>query len=208
MKTEKIMQRQFLGGAIRQNHKTQMMNLNDLELIGNEWRRKAGLPEKQLTHYFKNQSSQEFISSVSLEVGISEKDLIESKKGRSGGSWCHPLIFVDVAMWFNPDFKVKVLQWFMDSLLDSRDESGESCKKMRDALKVRFGEKMSSFDYVRLSNKIAAVCMVGTDEDKWEKATIEQLKKRDKIQQSIALIADAMPDLASCVNYAIKKIEN
>ena len=52
MKTAVIMKRELMGITVRQNHKTNMFNANDLHKIGNEHRKILGLPPKQLAQYF------------------------------------------------------------------------------------------------------------------------------------------------------------
>ncbi|MBC7407182.1 MAG: KilA-N domain-containing protein [Arcicella sp.] len=39
--------------------------------------------------------------------------MIKSKanKGVNAGTWMHPILFIDFAMWINPKFKVKVLKF-------------------------------------------------------------------------------------------------
>jgi len=205
MKTQQIMERPFLDGVIRQNHKTQMMCLTDFESIGNAYRRKANLSDKQLTQYFKNKEADEYITQVSLETGIPEDELVTRTRGRNGGTWVHPYIFVDVVMWFSPEFKVRVIKWFHDNLLGVRDDSGESFKEMMATLTRAYPKPMTDqLMYPRIARLIAKACDVEhLGEKKWNKATEEQLKLRDKIHENIILLSEVAPELGTCVNKAI-----
>lgn len=82
----------------------------------------AGLGnQKEMKHYFENKSTGEFIKAL-----ISEEDLhgknsayVKSKasRGENAGTWMHPLLFIDFAMWLNPSFKVKVLKFVYGEMI-------------------------------------------------------------------------------------------
>lgn len=42
----------------------------------------------------------------------------------------HPLLFIDFAMWLNPAFKVKVLKFVYDQLIQYRNDAGDTYKEM------------------------------------------------------------------------------
>jgi len=205
MKTTQIMQRDFLGGTVRQNHKNGMFCVLDLEAIGNQERRLMDLKNKQATHYFKTQSAIEHVEQVSIETGIDKDLLIIRKKGRNGGTWVHPLIFLDIAMWFNPRFKVKVFKWLMDELLLQRDCSGSSFKEMNMSLDSAFPVAMSMpYMYPKISNEVAGACGIHTkSKDRWNCASESQLRLRDQIQKNIIFASKMCPDLATTLKMAI-----
>ncbi len=108
MKTQQIMERPFCGSIIRQNHKTGFLNLNDLAQAGDKIRLEAGLPQKHLASYFQTNETKEFLKAISLEEGIPVGELKTVKRGRSGGTYAHPLVFLDVAIWYDQSLKVKI----------------------------------------------------------------------------------------------------
>ena len=60
-----------------------------------------------------------------------KKVYIKQRGGISGGStWMHPLLFIDFAMWLNPSFKVKVLKFVYDQLIQYRIEAGDTYREM------------------------------------------------------------------------------
>lgn len=208
MKTAVIMERELLGKTIRQNHKTGMLNVNDLHKIGNDLRVRSGMGEKQIGSYFILDSTIDLINEICLVENIGVDDVKLSKKGKFGGTWVNPILFVDMAMWYSPQLKVRILQWVIDGLLEARDESGNAFREMNSALSRHFKNEYSPLKAAEVANTIAAECKVGVDKDKWQKATEEQLTKRKQIQEAIILIADLCPNIGTTVNKAINKVKS
>ncbi len=206
MKTAVVMERKLLGGMIRQNHKTGMLNTNDLHKVGNALREQSEMSEKQMGAYFNLDSTSELIKEICLVENLGPDDVKLSKKGKYGGTWVNPVLFVDMAMWYSPQLKVRIIQWVVDGLLDARDESGESYKNMASTLNRTFSKEFSPLRMSEIANTIAAECKVGIGKDKWNKASEAQLKKRYQIQDAISLIADLCPNMGSAVNKAISKV--
>lgn len=205
MKTAVVMERQLCGKPVRQNHKTGMLSANDLHIVGNMMRKQEGLTEKQASSFFMLDSTKELINKICIVENLSAEEVKKSAKGRYGGTWLHPILFADMAMWYSPEFKVRVLKWVMDGLLDVRDSSGDSYKKMASALKQSFPDEFSPLKMAEVANTIAAECRVGNGKDRWQKATESQLSQRDRIQDAVSLIADMCPNIGTAVNKAIQK---
>jgi len=206
MKTAVVMNRVLLGNDVRQNSQTKMFNANDMHKVGNEHRENNGLSTKQLASYFNLESTEELINAICLEENISFDDVKKSKRGKDGGTWVHPVLFVDLAMWYSPQLRVKIINWVLDGLLEARNESGESFKKMMSSLTKYFSDEINNpLAYTKIANQIANACQVGTDKDKWQKASEDQLKLRDKIQENVCLLADVTPNVGTCLNKSIEK---
>ncbi len=205
MKTEKIMQRTINNSVVRQNHLTSYFNLNDLIVAGNSYRRIQGLPVRPLERYFQLKETKEFMQELSLSEGIPVSELKSIKRGRFGGTYAHPLIAIDLAMWLSPKFKVLVLKWFYDNLTLWRDNSGDSYRKMMQALDSA-GHIANPTYYSKVANQIALRCGVNpSKKDKWEQASPAQLKLRDDIQNNIAILADMSDDLMLIINKSTIK---
>lgn len=201
------MKRSLIGYEVRQNHKTEMLNANDLHKAGNAIRKLSGMSQKQIGSYFDLGSTTELIKELCIIDGLKLDDVKKSSRGKGGGTWIHPILFIDMAMWYSPELKVRVLKWVQDGLLMARDNSGDSYKLMSSSLNRQFPEEMSKpVSYISVANQIAAACRVGTAKDKWEKASEAQLRKRDKIQETVAMIADLCPNVGTAVSKAIKKV--
>lgn len=60
--------------------------------------------------------------------------VMATSRGRNGGTWMHPLLFIKFAMWLNPRFEVKVLKFVRDKMLEYRDDAGEAYKALASAV--------------------------------------------------------------------------
>lgn len=207
MKTEVIMKRDLLGNEIRQRSKSGMFSANDILTVGNKLRMEAGLPLKDLSQYFDNESTKEYIDAIKWEFLLDIEEIKISTKGRNGGTWVHPMVFIDLAMWLNPELKVKIVKWVMDELIANRNFSGDSYKEMNQALTEKFPDKVSVEFYIKLANHIANNCgITRRDKDRWQNATIYQLKMRDDMQKLITIYCDVVDDISDCINKAIRKV--
>lgn len=200
MKTPQIMERKFMGAVIRQNHKTTFFNANDLVKVGNEYRDNQGLSKKDLFRYFDISETKDFIKKIMERENVVH--VKEVKKGRNGGTWVHPLLIIDLAMWMCPDFKYEALKWLEDSLLKSRDNSGESYKKMSSALHRSYKFSEVHFIISEVAKRIKQV--IGVEE--WNSASELQLENRDKIHNNIIYGCKFGIELKKNVRTAIEDV--
>src|ERR1700678_3288414 len=68
-------------------------------------------------HYWKNESSQEYVNELSTTIGIPILDLVQSEVGGShSGTWVHPRIAIHLAQWCSAKFAVAVSGWIEELL--------------------------------------------------------------------------------------------
>ena len=134
MKTNQIMKRNLANFTVEQRTKDGYFNLTGLL---NSWNTKMGA-KKELKDYFDNKATKEFIKALADEENLhgDNSPYVKSKAraDRGGGTWGHPLLFIDFAMWLNPTFKVKVLKFVSDQMLSYRNEAGEAYKALASAV--------------------------------------------------------------------------
>jgi len=122
MKTNQIM--------IRDNksfiQRTKDGYFNATNLLDN-WNKKENIQIKQMARYKDNQSTKEFISQLKDE-GV-ETAMITSR-GKGGGTWMHPKLFIDFAMWISVEFKSIVIDYVLDGLIKSRNDAGDYFNEM------------------------------------------------------------------------------
>jgi len=140
MKTSVIMKRQLGVNQVRQETKTQFFNANDLL---EAYRSKDGSTLKEIHKYISLSSTQDYMKVIMQEEGSVEKPYY-AKRGKNGGTWMHPYLFIDFAMWLSPSFKYKVVKWIYDNLIKNRIESGDTFKEVNSAL---FNSKPNSLPY-------------------------------------------------------------
>jgi hypothetical protein len=201
MVTAQIVERKFKGGSIRQNHKTAWFNATDLNKIANEYRAQIGLKPKHIADYLKTDSTREFIKEILDREDISKA--YETKKGKSGGTWVHPLILIDFAMWLSPEFKYEAMKWLEDRLIKNRDLSGDSYKKLASYLSKR--EDIVSIAKIGvIMPKIAKYIKDSLNVEDWNKTTEENLKKRDNIHNNFMMLLDGGVEINKALYIAVK----
>lgn len=187
MKTAQIMSRPLLDGTIRQNHKTRWFNATDLLKLANRKNEQLGKPVKKIAHYFENDSTKEFMEEIMEKESLTL--VYSSKKGKNGGTWVHPLLLIDIAMWLSPEFKYNAMKWLEDELINKRDESGESYKKMAHSIAQYMGNDIARVGIA--IPKIAKAIKTNLNVSDWNSTTEENLKKRDEIQKNISILLKA-----------------
>lgn len=94
--------------------------------------------KKDMKEYLSNKSTKEFLKALSKEESLhgdnSPYVVSKARSDRGGGTWMHPLMFIDFAMWLNPSFKVKVLKFVSDQMLYYRNEAGDAYKALSSAV--------------------------------------------------------------------------
>lgn len=200
MKTAVLMKRKLFDGMISQHSKTEMFSATDLIKVGNKWRVLNDLPQFSMKAWLQNKGTQEFIEE--LETRYGKENVRKMARGRGHHTWFHPLLFIDMALSISPKLKLETYEWMYDSLIKFRNESGDSYKLMCGSLYARAKDKTNFRHYVTdTAKKIKLACNVKD----WNEATEDQLKKRDKIQENIALLSDVLNSNDQAVRLAILK---
>lgn len=200
MITEVVMKRELFGMSVSQKSKSEFFSLTDLVSAGNTWRSINGLPMFDIRAYMKRKSTEEFISELSSKYGTVKV----SARGRGQHTWIHPFLFIDVALEISPMLKIEVYQWLFDSLIAMRNDSGDSYKKMTGSM-YDLCENKSQFPRLisESCHKIQHACGVID----WQKATEQQLSKRNRIHEYFTIISDFVRDPSECLRLAIIKAQ-
>lgn len=202
MKTEVYLERSLLNGTIRQSNQTGYLSINDLLIAANKWRIENGMPIFNYDSWHNSTATKDFIFELKKQTTT---DVIVSKKGRTGERWCHPYVFIDIALAINPKLKVEVYKWLFDELIKYRNQSCDSYIKMTGALYENCTNKSL---FHRGVSKTALMIQNACGVKDWQKATTEQLKKRDKIHENIALLCDVLRDNNQAIRIGIAKADN
>lgn len=187
MKTQQIMKRELAGHAIRQNHKTLMFSANDMASL---------FQSKNLSDWVNGKATKEFISTIKLREGIEDNDVLFKsgiKRGENSGTWIHPLLAVDLAMWLSPEFKYDVLVWVQDHLCINRDTAGNTYKDMTAAIQQSFGNNCHPVVYVNECDMVQS--LAGVSRGNRNSATKEQLDTLTKLERwNTALLKKGVKD--------------
>lgn len=201
MKTEVVMKRELFGRKVSQKSKSEFLSATDLFAIGNRERVLSDLKPVSISDYYKNSKNKEFLNELESNYGKVKSD----GRGKTH-SWVHPLLFMDMALWISPRLKVKVYEWMQDNLLNYRNDSGDSYKKMVGSLYSKATDK-SNFkrNMSFVARRIALECGIQSKENRWENATEQQLKLRDKMQEYISLFCDVTKNANVAIELGISK---
>ena len=98
---------------------------------------------KRIDKFLNNSSTIEFISTLendksqwSKNTNGENRAVIKSngrntKSGRTSDRvYMHPLLFIDFAMWINPSFKLQVLKFVFDQMIEYRNNAGDAYVKL------------------------------------------------------------------------------
>ena len=96
MKTNVVMTRKMGNFDIFQRTEDGMFNATSLL---SQWNKKRGLSRgKEVNDFLKIDKTKEFIAEVELRENHNTNKIVLSKKGKNGGTWLHPLVFIDFAI--------------------------------------------------------------------------------------------------------------
>lgn len=127
MKTDQVMLRPMGCFSVEQRTKDGFFNATALL---KQWNENSG-QQKQMSHYTDNASTQEFITALLKEENLKERNsVLLQTRGKNGGTWMHPIAFLDFAMWLNPRFEVKVIKFIYDQMIAYRNETGDAYREL------------------------------------------------------------------------------
>lgn len=132
MKTNQIMVRQM--GKFNVTQRTKDGFFNATELL-KQWN-KGTVSERKLDNYFNSEKTKMFINTIMERENLNTPKLVYLKtRGKyNGGTWMHPMLFIDFAMWINPEFKYDVLKFVYDQMIRYRNDAGDAYRELSSAV--------------------------------------------------------------------------
>ena len=211
MITNQIMKRPLADFTVEQRTKDGYFCLTGLL---NNWNLKMGT-KKELKDYFENKATQEFVKALADEENLhgDKSPYVKSKArlDRGGGTWGHPLLFIDFAMWLNPHFKVKVLKFVSDQMLTYRNEAGDAYKQLSSAMsKICTPHQMKR--YMPILGKGINYIVAGHHEHQLrnEYGTEEKQKEYFELENQVAMLVNEgfLRTPEDVANYLRRKFQN
>lgn len=211
MITNQIMKRPLADFTVEQRTKDGYFCLTGLL---NNWNLKMGT-KKELKDYFDNKATQEFVKALADEENLhgDKSPYVKSKArlDRGGGTWGHPLLFIDFAMWLNPHFKVKVLKFVSDQMLTYRNEAGDAYKQLSSAMsKICTPHQMKR--YMPILGKGINFIVTGRHDHKLrnEYGTEEKQKEYFELEKQVAMLINEgfLRTPEDVANYLRRKFQN
>lgn len=128
MKTNQNLTRKMGDFEVIQRTKDGMFNATELL---KQWNANSK-SERKLDNFFKLNGTEDFVNTIIERENLNTPKLVYLKtRGKyNGGTWMHPLLFIDFAMWINSEFKYDVLKFIYDELIKLRNEAGDTYIEM------------------------------------------------------------------------------
>lgn len=119
-------------GEFKVTQRTKDAFFNATELL-KQWNEKSGM-KKEVTKFLELQSTSELVKVIMERENLHTQDstYVKSKasRGDNAGTWMHPILFVDFAMWINPKFKYDVIKFVYDEMIKFRNIAGDAYPSM------------------------------------------------------------------------------
>lgn len=207
MKTNQLMQVRIGDYVQPINHKSMMGNLNTLWDFGNSLRELKGKMPLQLKDFLASPDTVEYMIALERKVNGGNPDIIkieydghgrckkvagewtvlETKRGKNGGTWAHLYLMLKAATHLDKEFELDVYHTFVTSkILQWRDDSGTEYNILKDAIDLYLPKREGKDNlgvYIQTAKRIKS--KINPDGDEWNTATYEQLEKRTMIEKSL-----------------------
>lgn len=180
MKTSVNMIRKMGTFKVTQRTKDSYFNAT---LLAKQWRESTG-QRKDVSDFLRLDSTKEYASAIQNDTETREIPYLK-KRGKYGGTWMHPYLFIDFAMWLNPNFKLKVIKFVYDQLIEYRNNAGDLYKGFTNA-----ASKFPDVNYSQLAKGLNYIVFGHHERGIRQKATPEQLEELNDIQKQLAFAID------------------
>ena len=140
MKTNQVLVRQMGQFQVEQRTKDGMFNATSLlkawnSAVNLNTQNSGDLKKKDMDDFFANKNVKEFIEALVDEENLNgENSPYLSSRGKKGGTWMHPILFIKFAMWINPRFEVQVIKFVYDQLIKYRNDAGDAYRELSSAI--------------------------------------------------------------------------
>lgn len=219
MKTSVVMTRKMGEFDVLQRTSDGYFDANKLLV---QWKSVNTSSDKKMANFLSNKKTIEFIEviisreSTNMQLSDNEENsnshlpdyqVVKVIKGRTDSTgkkkldqvWMHPMLFIDFAMWLNPEFKYDVLKFVHDELIKFRHASGDSYKKLSSAIQSIGGEPG---DYSRVAKALNFIVFNVHSKDIRNVASAEQLEELHRLEDKLTDIIDMgfVNDIETLIN--------
>lgn len=214
MKTNQVLVRAMGQFQVEQRTKDGMFNATSLLKAWNSavklnTQNSGDLKKKDMKEFFDNKGTKEFINALIEEENLNrENSPYLSSRGKNGGTWMHPILFVKFAMWLNPRFEVQVIKFVYDQLIKFRNDAGDAYRDMSAAVQVIVPKEFMPKAMQKIGEALNWIVFNQHEKMMRNKAGDESMMKElFEIERKVAeLINDGfIRDYTSLIGYLRKK---
>lgn len=205
MKTNQVMTRKLADFEILQRTKDGMFNAT---LLLKQWNEQS-ISNRKMDNYFSSDKTKEFIKTIQERENLNTPKAVylKSRGKYNGGTWMHPLLFIDFAMWINPRFKYDVLKFVSDQMIKYRNEAGDAYRELSAAVQKIAGNNMP--DAMKKIAKALNYIVFGSHEQMIRNRQGEEAKQYEllSLEKKLADLIndDFIKDTDSLITYLRKK---
>lgn len=188
MKTNQLLARQMGKFNVIQRTSDGMFNATSLL---NQWnnQNESG---KKIAHYFENSNTNEFINTIESREKLTCRNSVYVKsraaRGENKGTWMHPLLFIDFAMWINPAFKYDVLKFVYDELIKFRNDAGDAYIQMSSAVAKIAPKKEIAQSIAKVAQAINFIAFGNHEKEIRNKGDEHSMKELVKVEKDITML--------------------
>ncbi len=181
MKSNQNMVRQMGNFEVIQRTKDGMFNAT---LLSKQWNENAN-QRKDTSDFLRLKNTKEYIQEISESVNTGIP-VIKKSSGKYGGTWMHPYLFIDFAMWLNPKFKLQVIKFVYDKLIKYRHQAGDNYSQLQKAASklkgVNYSQIAKGLNYIVFGKHESCVLR--------QQATELELEELTKLEEKLAFSID------------------
>lgn len=191
MKTNQVLTRSMGEFSVYQRTSDGMFNATSLL---KQWNNLSPT-ERKMDNYFNLQGTGEFVNTIIAKENLDTPKLVYVKsrasRGLNSGTWMHPLLFIDFAMWINPEFKYDVLKFVYDQLVEYRNQAGNSYRRMCERI-AQVSKKGDIPKNISSIAKAVNIVVYGIHEKQMRNKQAEESSMRElvKLQEMIIELID------------------
>lgn len=158
-----------------------------------QWNRSSN-QQKRVDHFLNLESTKEFIPILETDMRNHADSCVlvsyiikkgNKSAGESNQVWMHPYLFIDFAMWINPKFKLEVIRFVYDQLIELRHSAGDNYRGLTSAV-ARF----DGVNFAQLAKGLNYIVFGKHTEGLRQTATQDQLKQLTELQKQLAFAID------------------
>lgn len=150
-----------------------------------QWNDQSG-QRKGVDEFIRKKSTKEFVDSISINENLDTRNVVSvSKGGKVQGTWMHPYLFIDFAMWLNPSFKVKVIKFVYDELIKNRHDAGDNYRLLSES-----GTRLKGYNFPEVATALNWIVFNRKGKNLRQTATPEELKELALIEEKLSFSID------------------
>jgi len=176
---------------VLQRTKDGYFNANELL---SQWNSNKSNTKRQMLDFLNSKATGEFLNALNEEIaqsGFSDMAL-SIKKGRNTAKgktkdevWMHPYLFIDFSMWLNPKFKLSVIKFVYDQLIQQRNDAGDNYKSLATSV-----VKLKGYSFQEVAKALQWIVYNKTGKNLRQTATQEELQELNDIQTKLSFAID------------------